>query len=348
MELLQKGFNQSKNDYSLFIRDCGKDFIVIVVYVDDIVITGNNEDAIKDLKLHLHHIFSIKDLGHLNCFLGIEVSYVTEGIILTQQKFTKEILAECGFDISKRTKTPLPANVKLLNDEGEVYSDPSHYRCLIGKLNFLTHTRPDLSFSVQTLSQFLQQPRLPHVQALTHVLRYLNHTSGQGILLQAAPQLTLHAYSDSDWASCPNTRRSIAGYVMLLGQSPISWKSKKQSTVSRSSSQAEYRAMAAASSEITWLVRLLQELGIKDLLPIALKCDNQSAIQIGKNQLLHERTKHVELDCHFTRDKVMEGLIELLYTPSQEQLADLFTKALPSPQHNHLLSKLGIHDTHTP
>ena len=116
--------------------------------------------------------------------------------------------------------------------------------------------------------------------------------------------------------------------------------------MSRSCSEAEYRAMAAASSEITWLVRLLQELGIKDLLPVALKCDNQSAIQIGKNPILHERTKHVEHDCHFTRDKVMEGLIELMYTPSQKQLADLLTKALPSPQHNHLLSKLGIHDTH--
>ena len=287
-------------------------------------------------------------MGHLNYFLGIEVSYVTQGIVLIQQKFTKKILVEFGFDTSKATKNPLPANVKLLNNEGEVYSDPSHYRCLVGKLNFLTHTRPNLSFSVQALSQFLQQPRLPHVHALIHVLRYLNHTSGQGILLQATPQLTLHAYSDSDWVSCPNTRRSITGYVMLIGQSPIFWKSKKQSTVSRYSSESEYRAMAAASSEITWLVRLLQELGIKDLLPIALKCDNQSAIQLGKNPILHERTKHVELDYHFTRDKVMKGLIELMYTPSQEQLADLFTKALPSPQHNHLLSKLGIHDTHAP
>ena len=188
----------------------------------------------------------------------------------------------------------------------------------------------------------MHMPRLPHVAALVHVLRYVSHTEGQGILLKASTSLTLQAFSDSDWASCPNTRRSITGYVLLLGDSPVSWKSKKQGTVSKSSSEAEYRAMAAAASEVTWLVRLLEEFGITNLKPVTLHCDNQSAIYIGKNPVFHERTKHIEIDCHFTREKVMEGLLQLTYLPTHSQIADVFTKALPSPQFTELLSKLGL------
>lgn len=159
----------------------------------------------------------------------------------------------------------------------------------------------------------MHQPRQPHVPALHHFLRYVAGTSGQGILLQDCDTLTLQAFSDSDWASCPNSRKSVTGYLLLLGKSPISWKSKKQSTISRSSSEAEYRAMASAASEITWMVRLLGDLGVVNLKPVTLYCDNQSAIHITKNPEFHERTKHIEIDCHFTREKVLEGLIQLNY-----------------------------------
>ena len=341
-ELQQKHFTQSKNDYSLFIYKDNVDLCIVAVYVDDIILTGTNTTILNDLKLHLHTVFSIKDLGELSYFLGIEVSRVATGIILTQRKFTKELLESCEMDVSKSAKTPLPVNLRLLVNEGEFYHDPAQYRCLVGKLNFLTHTRPDISFGVQTLSQFLQSPRIQHVKALSHMLRYLAGSIGQGILLQSSDELSLQGFSDSDWASCPNTRRSVTGYIMLLGKSPISWKSKKQSTVSRSSSEAEYRALASAASEITWLVRLLSELGIQNLKPIRLCCDNQSAIHLGKNPVHHERTKHVELDCHFTREKVMEGLLELVYIPTSDQLADLLTKSLASPQFHKLLSKLGV------
>ena len=232
--------------------------------------------------------------------------------------------------------------MKLTSDSRDYYSDPILYNNLVRKLNILTHTRPGLSYVVQNLSQYMHQPRVPHFDALTHVLRYLAGIVGQDVLLVATPHLTLKAYSDSDWASYPDSRRSITGYVMLLGNSPISWKSKKQATVSQSSSEAEYRAMVAAAAEITWLVRLLQDFAIDDLQPVKLLRDNQSAIHIGKNPVMHERTKYIELDCHFTREKVMEGLIELSYLPTEDQIADLFAKALSSPQHLKLSSKLGM------
>ncbi|XP_048502878.1 uncharacterized mitochondrial protein AtMg00810-like [Beta vulgaris subsp. vulgaris] len=341
-ELQSQGFVQSKNDYSLFLKHENDDITIAAVYVDDIILTGSNEATIASLKQHLHSTFSIKDLGLLHFFLGIEISKTSEGYVLTQRKLTTELLDGCSLDITKPAITPFPLNFKLAADDSPAYHDPEFYRCYVGKLNFVTHTRPDLAFAVQSLSQFMHKPCVSHVQALTHTLRYLNHTTGQGILLKASPQLTLQAFSDSDWAACPTTRTSVTGYVLLLGNSPISWKSKKQSTISKSSSEAEYRAMAQAASEVTWMVRLLEELGVSSLKLVVLHCDNQSALHIAKNPIFHERTKHIEVDGHFTRDKVLTGLLQLSYLPTTQQLADIFTKILPSIQHKTLSSKLGM------
>lgn len=249
---------------------------------------------------------------------------------MTQAKFTKELLDHSGLSNYKRVATPLPANLKLTTHDGTLLKDPSLYRSLVGKLNFLTHTRPDLSYSVQTLSQYMQSPREPHLKALYHTLRYVYHTSGQGIMLHSSDHITLQAFSDSDWAACSDSRRSITGFVVLLGNSPMSWKSKKQSTVSRSSAEAEYRAMAAVAAEVTWLVNLLEDMDLINLKPITLHCDNQSALYIAKNPIFHDKTKHIQVDYHFTREKVMEGLLELSYLPTRHQLADVFTKILPS------------------
>ncbi|XP_019107123.2 uncharacterized mitochondrial protein AtMg00810-like [Beta vulgaris subsp. vulgaris] len=152
--------------------------------------------------------------------------------------------------------TLFPIHLKLSADIGEPLLDPPLYRCLVGKLNFLTHTRSDLSYTVQALSQFMHCPLTSHFHALHHALKYVAGTVGQGILLHATDHLKLQAFTDSDWRSCPDSRRSVSGFVLLLGNSPISWKSK-QATVSKSSSEVEYRAMANAASEITWVVRLL-------------------------------------------------------------------------------------------
>lgn len=344
-ELTSQGFIQSKNDYSLFIKRTGSLIAIMAVYVDDIILTGTDLATITHIKAHLHSVFGIKDLGLLHYFLGIEVGYYDNGITLSQQKFTRELLKDCPFVLPRRASTPLPLNLKLTADSGTLFKDPELYRSYVGKLNYLTNTRPDLSYAVQVLSQFLQSPRIPHFEALLHTLQYVSTSPNNGILLCASDSLVLQAYSDSDWASCPMTRRSITGYALLLGGSPIAWKSKKQATISRSSSESEYRAMASAAAEVTWTVRLLEELGLTNLKPITLHCDSQSAIHIARNPVFHERTKHIDIDCHFTRDKVLEGLLQLTYLPTQNQLADAFTKILPLPQFQHLLSKLGMYST---
>lgn len=220
------------------------------------IITGDNPQLIFQLKAHLQHTFNIKDLRRLNFFLGLEVSYYNTGIVLTQCKFSHELLRDAGFTDIKKNVTPLQLNFKMTSTTSPFLHDPTIYHSLVGKLNFLTNTRPDLSYSVQSLSQQMQHPRECHLRALKHTPGYISHTLGQGIFLTATDHLTLQAYSDSDWADGPDTRWSISGFVLLLGRSPISLKSKKQATVSKSSSEAEYRAMASASAEVVWVIRL--------------------------------------------------------------------------------------------
>lgn len=161
-------FVQSKNDYSLFIKKTPTSLTIVVVYVDDIIISGNHLPSIQSIKSHLHTIFSIKDLGKLHYFLGLEVSYLPDGIVLSQKKFTTDHLKDSGLPTFKKVVTPLPINFKLQSSDSPLFSDTTKYRSLVGKLNFLTNTRPDLSFTVQALSQYMQSPTELHYQALTH------------------------------------------------------------------------------------------------------------------------------------------------------------------------------------
>ena len=238
------------------------------------------------------------------------------GIILNQRKYILELIAEAGLTGAKPATTPMESNLRLTSVEHDqengynkdvVLHDITSYQRLVGKLLYATITRPDISYAVQTLSQFMQSPKKSHMEAATRVIRYLKGSVGQGIWLHSEPTNIITCWCDSDWAACPNTRRSITGYVIKFGESLVSWKSKKQQTVSRSSAEAEYRSMASAVSEITWLLGLFKELGMNVQLPVTIFSDSKSAIQLAANPVLHKRTKHIEIDCHFIRDKIKAG-----------------------------------------
>ncbi|XP_019416424.1 PREDICTED: uncharacterized protein LOC109327714 [Lupinus angustifolius] len=228
----------------------------------------------------------------------------------------------------KPSRTSMTSGTHLFQDSSAPYSDPSSYRRLIGRLIYLTNTRPDLCFSVQQLAQFMAKPTTTHHIAASKVLRYIKGTPAIGLFFSNTSTIQLKAYSDSDWAACPDTRRSITGYCIYLGSSLISWKSKKQKTISRSSCEAEYRAMAITTCELTWLTYLLEDLQYSFSTPAIMFCDNQSAIYLATNPVFHERTKHIELDCHTVREKCTQGKIKLLPVPTHLQLADALTKPL--------------------
>ncbi|CAA7015697.1 unnamed protein product [Microthlaspi erraticum] len=346
--LKEVGFVQSYSDYSLFIYSKNSVEIRVLIYVDDLLICGNKSAALSKFKEYLGECFRMKDLGRMKYFLGLEVARSNEGIFLSQRKYTLDIVAETGLLGSKPVCFPMEEKHNLARDTSPFLADPLPYRRLVGRLIYLLLTRPDLSYSVHILSQFMHTPREAHWEAALHVVRFLKYTAGQGILYSSKPDLTPTAYCDSDYAGCPMTRRSLSAYVMFLGGSPISWKTRKQGIVSRSSAEAEYRSMRLALDEVLSLRQLLKELGFPFTAPVRLFCDSEAAIHIAANPVFHERTKHVEADCHAVRDVVLDGTIATIHVGTTDQLADLLTKPLGRPQFESLVSKLSIVNLHAP
>ncbi|KAI3759425.1 hypothetical protein L6452_07232 [Arctium lappa] len=312
-------FKQTHADASLFIYEKGEVFIAALIYVDDVVITRNSAAKIQETKDFLNKKFSIKDLGPLKYFLGIEVARTPDGMVLSQRKYTLDILSDSGMLGCKPSSFLIEQNLQLDHCDGSPQVEASRYRRLIGRLLYLQVTRPDIAYAVNMLSQFVSDPRQKHMEVATRVLRYLKGTPGQGIFIPKEGGSKLVAYCDSDWLGCAFTRRSRTGYLVLLGGAPISWKTKKQTLVSRSSAEAEYKAMAHAAAR-----------------------------HIANNPVFHERTKHVEMDCYFVRERVESGELQPMCVHTKDQIADAFTKALGTDRLQGLLGKLGIRNLHAP
>ncbi|GJT06568.1 putative RNA-directed DNA polymerase, partial [Tanacetum coccineum] len=220
----------------------------------------------------------------------------------------------------------------------------NNYQKLVGKLIYLTHTRPDISYVVHVLSQFMHAPLQSHLKLAFRVLRYLKTAPGKGISFNKGSDLNLRVYVDSDWAKCKVTRKSVTGYVVFMGESLVSWKSKKQSMLSKSSAEAEYRAMNSVTCEVMWILKILAELKVNTSLPVPLHCDNSSAIQIAANPVFHERTKHFEIELFFLREKVANGIVKTVKIKSADNSADIFTKGLSVVDHNKFCEYLGLTD----
>ncbi|WJZ84247.1 hypothetical protein VitviT2T_003860 [Vitis vinifera] len=336
------GFVQCQSDHTLFVKHFpeGK-LAIIIVYVDDIILTGDHEEKIDLLKKLLTKEFEIKDLGTLKYFLGMEIARSKKGIAVSQRKYILDLLNETGMLGCKPAETPMDTTVKLEESDGSAPVDKGRYQRLVGKLIYLSHTRPDIGFSVSVVSQFMNNPTEKHMTAVIRILRYLKMTPGKGLFFQRTTKKEIEIFSDADWAGSVTDRRSTSGYCSFVWGNLVTWRSKKQSVVARSSAEAEFHAMAQGICEGIWLNRLLEELRVPLKHPMVLYCDNQAAISIAKNPVHHDRTKHVEIDRHFIKEKI-EGVFKVSYTPTNCQTADILTKALARVNFEDLTEKLGM------
>ncbi|KAJ9536884.1 hypothetical protein OSB04_029617 [Centaurea solstitialis] len=323
------GFTHSISDHSLFIYRRGKDMAYILLYVDDIILVASSDALRQSIMSKLGSEFAMKDLGPLSYFLGISVTRHSGGLFLSQKKYAKEILERAGMSSSKPSPTPVDTKAKLSASSGNPYHDPTEYRRLAGALQYLTFTRPDISYAVQQVCLFMHDPRTQHMSALKRIIRYIQGTLDYGLHLYPSSTNRLISYTDADWGGCPDTRRSTSGYCVYLGDNLLSWSAKRQPTLSRSSAEAEYRGVANVVSESCWIRNLLLELHCPITKTTLVYCDNVSAVYLSGNPVQHQRTKHIEMDIHFVREKVARGQVRVLHVPSRYQIADIFTKGLP-------------------
>ncbi|KAM1173979.1 hypothetical protein ACFX2J_026400 [Malus domestica] len=263
-----------------------------------------------------------------------------KGFFLNQRKYVLDLLKEANMSDAKPVPTPLDVKLKL-SLEGQPLPNISYYQRLVGKLIYLTITRPDITYAVSIVSQFMHSPTMEHFNLVKRILRYLKGSVGRGIIMKNNASTQITGYCDADWVGNSIDRKSTTGYCTFVGGNLVSWKSKKQTVVARSSAEAEYRAMASTACELIWLKGLLCDLGVFNHQSMSLFCDNQAAMHIASNPVFHERTKHIEVDCHYVRTQVQSQVIQTHFVRSSDQLADLFTKSLASHQFQLLLGKLG-------
>ncbi|GJZ94306.1 ribonuclease H-like domain-containing protein [Tanacetum coccineum] len=290
--------------YSLYRR--GTEVAYLLIYVDDIVLTASSTDLLQRIISSLHREFDMTNLGALDYFLGISVTRDFKGMFLSQKKYALQLLDKAHMANCNPTRTPVDTESKL-GSGGVPVSDPSLYCSLAGGLQYLTFSRPDISYAVQQVCLHMHDPPKPHFAALKRVLCYIRGTLDFGLQLYTSSTGSLVAYSDADWVGCPSTRHSTSGYCVFMGDNLLSWSSKRQHTLSRSSVEAEYRGVSNAVAEMTWLRNLLCELHTALLSATIVYCDNVSAIYLNANPVQHQRTKHIEIDIYFVRYMVARG-----------------------------------------
>lgn len=289
---------------------------ILIVYVDDIILTGNDVMEMSKLKESLASAFEIKDLGPLRYFLGMEVARSRKGIVVSQRKYILDLLKETGMSGCRPVDTPMDPNVKLGEKEKGIPVETGRYQRLVGKLIYLSHARPDIAFSVSLVSQFMHTLYEEHLEAVYRILRYLKGTPGKGLFFKKNEQRSIETYTDVDWAGSITDRRSISGYCTFVWGNLVTWRSKKQSVVAKSNAEAEFRAMAQRICELLWLNRVLEELKRTVEQPMKLYCDNKVTISIAHNLVQHDKTKHVEIDHLFIKKKLEVGMFAcLLFLP---------------------------------
>ena len=342
--LISKGFTQLKSDPCVYVRRDQDKTTILLIWVDDIIIASNSRPILEEVKRDLNIRFKMKDLHQLSWFLGIKFTFNGTTVTMDQIKYIEKVVRRFQMQDCKPRATPCELGVNKISSESEeTFTDKKVYQEIVGSLIYvMTATRPDLSFIVTKLSQFMSNPSSCHLYLAKHVLRYLKGTLDYKLRFRKSMQgENVHGYCDADWGSSED-RKSITGYVFKICEdsSAVSWKSRKQPTVALSTCEAEYMALAAAIQESKFLRNLLTELYVLCSVPTTIFCDNQSAIFLSKNPVQQQRSKHIDIRYHFIRDEVKSKIVEIKYIASEENISDIFTKPMTRIQLNKFLKAL--------
>lgn len=325
MALIEEGLAQSQSDHCVYHKIEEDSTVLILFWVDDIIIATSNAEVLNSIKEILCKRFRMKDLGQLTWFLGIEFMSSDHCIIMHQKKYCEKILDRFNMSDCKPKSIPCnPSFSKIANCESSVLENPKLYREIVGSLIYLmAATRPDLCFVVAKLSQFMSKRTVAQLGVAKHVLRYVKGTLDLGLKF-------CKTETDSDWGSSEN-RRSVAGYCFKLDiHGPlISWNCKKQKVVALSTCEAEYVAICHAVQECNFLSQLYADVTGSQRDKVVLLVDNQGAIALAKNPVYHKRSKHIDIKYHYIPSQIEDGNVKLEYIPSEENVADMFTKPFP-------------------
>ena len=324
-ELESMGFEVAPTDSCIMnhkTKNC-----TLVIVVDDIIVCTNDKKLRNKIEQRLDEKFKIKAFGDVKTYFGLEVKYTDTSIILRQKAYILKLLERFNMTTCKPAKTPAAVDQSQDKDLDKPAPPGTPYRELVGSLLYLFATRPDICVAVIKLSMHLDKPTQRHWMQAKRVLRYLAGTVNKGVEYpKNVADFHLWAHTDSDWAGCKTTRRSTSGYAIFLDKGPICWRSKMQSIVALSTCEAEYIALVECIKEILWLLQHLQVLGVAVNLPVVIGIDNQAAIALAKNPVLHEKTKHIDTRHHFIRQAVQKGYIKLQYIKTDDNIADVLTK----------------------
>eukprot|EP00253_Pinus_taeda_P002039 PITA_02039 len=313
--LLENGFEKYEGETTLYIKEKDGKILIVVLYVDDVIFTGNDDYLIENLKIVMKEEFEMTDMGLLRYFLGIEVEQNGNGIFISQAKYANEVLERFNMQECNATITPTVMGLKLGKEDSSKDFDPSFYKSIVGSLMYLTATRPDIMHAVSLISRFMERPKEAHWQAAKRVLRYVK----------------------DDW-------KSTSSYVFHMGLGAISWASKKQPIVALSTAEAEYVAAITAACQVVWMRRMLRSLCRGQVKATVIFCDNSSAIALSKNYVFHKRTKQIDTKFHYIMELVNNGEIVLQHYRTQEQVVDVLTKSLGQKSFQFLRKCLGMTD----
>lgn len=348
--LVHIGFTRSIADHSLYFMQKGQHVVIVIIYVDDLIILASCMSSLKALKAMLENEYEMSDLGELHFCLGVEFvrDRVSRTISMNQSKYVMDVLKRFGMEDCKPVGTPLDVNSRLVKLTDEEYALEAQsmvdvpYKQAVGSLMYaMIATRPDLAYPISVVSQHMARPGSSHWVAVKRIMRYLKGTSDVRLCL-GGDNIVLSGYCDADYAGDTNDRRSTTGYMFKVGSGAVSWNSKRQQTTATSTVEAEYMATSHGTKEAIWLRQLMADVRCTQEEATTIMCDNQGSMSLAKNPTHHSRTKHIDVQYHFIREKLEMKVIELKYCPTEHMVADVLTKALARDRHQRLVEAFGL------